>query len=146
MSYPYLSDLIRALTGLDIPLPFPMFGLLVACAMIAAAASLTAELKRMHAAGQVGMARRKQVGKDGSVTWIASAPQDIVSNLTLVVIVAEALSAVPSVTSHLPSPMLTVKLPPLSPARTLRQASSRAGAISWAGSALMVAPSPAPEG
>ena len=93
MSYPYLSDLIRALTGLDIPLPFPMFGLLVACAMIAAAASLTAELKRMHAAGQIGMARRKQVGKDGNVTWIASAPQDIVSNLTLVVIVAGIVGA-----------------------------------------------------
>ncbi len=58
MSYPFLSDLIRAMTGVDIPLPLPMFGLLVACAMLAAGASLTAELKRIHLAGKLGNARR----------------------------------------------------------------------------------------
>jgi phosphatidylglycerol:prolipoprotein diacylglycerol transferase len=93
MSYPYLSDLIRALTGYDLPLPFPMFGLLVACAMLAGGASLTAELKRLHLEGKLGNARRKIVAKDGGVTWIETAPQEIVPNLTIAVIVAGIIGA-----------------------------------------------------
>ena len=50
MSYPYLSDVVRALTGLDLPLPFATFGILVACAMFAAAACLTAEPRRLYEA------------------------------------------------------------------------------------------------
>jgi phosphatidylglycerol:prolipoprotein diacylglycerol transferase len=93
MSYPYLSDLIRALTGYDFPLPLPMFGLLVACAMLAGGASLTAELKRLHLAGKLGNARRKVVAKDGSEAWIETPPQEIVSNLTIAVIFAGIIGA-----------------------------------------------------
>ena len=35
MSYPYLSDVVKALTGIDIPLPIATFGLMVAAAMVA---------------------------------------------------------------------------------------------------------------
>ena len=90
MSYPYLSDLIRALTGLDLPLPIPMFGLLVVCAMFGAGACLRAQLRRMHASGQIGNARRK-VG--AGVAWIELAPQDIVHDLTAIVMVAGVLGA-----------------------------------------------------
>ena len=34
MAFPYVSDLVRALTGLDLPLPLPMFGLAVAAAFL----------------------------------------------------------------------------------------------------------------
>ena len=44
MSYPYLEDLIRASTGLDLPLPFPMFGLLVGVAVWTASICLRREL------------------------------------------------------------------------------------------------------
>lgn len=88
MAYPYLSDLIRALTGYDLPfLHLPMFGALVACAMLAAAACLTAELSRMHLAGQLGKARRKVRAPDGGVAWIETAPGEIVGNLVPTVMV-----------------------------------------------------------
>ena len=93
MSYPYLSDLIRALTGYDLPLPLPMFGLLVACAMLAAGACLTAELKRMHIAGKLGNARRKVTAGDRSVTWIEKPPHEIVPDLTVAVILAGVVGA-----------------------------------------------------
>jgi len=44
--YPTLSDAIKDLFGLDIPLPFPMFGFFVALAFLAAAYFFTKELKR----------------------------------------------------------------------------------------------------
>ncbi|WP_426210772.1 prolipoprotein diacylglyceryl transferase [Massilia sp. TWP1-3-3] len=93
MSYPYLSDVVRALTGLDLPLPIPLFGMLVVCAMFAAAACLSAQLRRMHAAGQIGNARRKLVAADGSVTWIEIAPQEIVSDLTTIVMLTGVVGA-----------------------------------------------------
>lgn len=93
MSYPYLSDLIFALTGYHLTLPLPMFGLLVMCAMLAAAACLTAELRRMHASGQAGMARRRVTAKDGSVAWIEVAPQEIVSDLTVTVMLTGIVGA-----------------------------------------------------
>jgi phosphatidylglycerol:prolipoprotein diacylglycerol transferase len=93
MSYPYLSDLLRALSGYDLPLPLPMFGLLVACAMLAAASCLGAELRRMRVAGQLGVARRKVVARDGGVTWVEREPEEIVSSLTLAVIVAGIIGA-----------------------------------------------------
>ena len=64
-SFPYLSDLIKALTGVDLPLPFAMFGLLVGCALLAAGACMRAELRRLYQAGQLGNARRTIKGTDG---------------------------------------------------------------------------------
>lgn len=93
MSYPYLSDVVRALTGLNLPLPIPMFGLLVVCAMVAGAACLRAQLRRMHQIGKIGNARRRVKAGDGSETWIEVAPQEIVSDLTSIVMVTGVVGA-----------------------------------------------------
>ncbi|MFT6199460.1 MAG: phosphatidylglycerol:prolipoprotein diacylglycerol transferase [Vicingaceae bacterium] len=47
--YPTLSDMIRDLLGLDIPLPFPTFGFFVALGFIVAAYFFTEEMKRKEA-------------------------------------------------------------------------------------------------
>lgn len=93
MSYPYLSDVVKALTGVDIPLPLATFGLMVACAMLAAAACLRAELQRLHQAGRIGKARRQVTGQDGAVVWVEVPPQDIVANMTLTVLMAGIVGA-----------------------------------------------------
>ncbi|WP_323098503.1 prolipoprotein diacylglyceryl transferase [Intrasporangium sp. YIM S08009] len=52
-AYPYLSDLVKALTGADLPLPVPMFGLLVLLAVGAATVVLRIELRRRWSAGEL---------------------------------------------------------------------------------------------
>ncbi|GAA2485018.1 prolipoprotein diacylglyceryl transferase [Terrabacter carboxydivorans] len=52
-SYPYLGDLVQALTGAHLPLPMPMFGLLVLVALLAATAVLRLELRRRWDAGDL---------------------------------------------------------------------------------------------
>ena len=93
MSYPYLSDVIKDLTGVNLPLPLATFGLLVACAMLLAGACLKAELRRLHQAGRIGNARRRLTGKDGSVQIIEKAPQDTVADLTVAVAIAGIVGA-----------------------------------------------------
>jgi phosphatidylglycerol:prolipoprotein diacylglycerol transferase len=53
-AYPYLRDLVRAVTGADLPLPVPMFGLLVLVAVGAATVALRVELRRRWSAGELG--------------------------------------------------------------------------------------------
>lgn len=93
MSYPYLSDLVKAATGYELPLPIAMFGLLVACAMMAASTCLAAELRRLHLAGRLGMARRLSKGRDGAVVTHELAPDQVVPNLTLLVMFAGVVGA-----------------------------------------------------
>ncbi|MGO4598694.1 prolipoprotein diacylglyceryl transferase [Terrabacter sp. 2RAF25] len=52
-SYPYLSDVVKALSGVDLPLPMPMFGLLVLVALVAATFVLRLELRRRWATGEL---------------------------------------------------------------------------------------------
>ena len=52
-AYPYLSDLVKGLTGADLPLPVPMFGLLVLLAVGAATVALRIELRRRWSAGEL---------------------------------------------------------------------------------------------
>lgn len=47
--YPTLSDMLRDLLGIDIPLPFPTFGFFVALGFIVAAYLFTEEMKRKEA-------------------------------------------------------------------------------------------------
>ena len=49
--YPTLSDMLRDLLGIDIPLPFPTFGVLVALSFLTAAYLFTKELKRKEKIG-----------------------------------------------------------------------------------------------
>lgn len=88
MSYPYLSDVVRALTGYDLPLPFATFGLLLAYAALAAAACLTAELRRLWEAGLIQPGRRQSRDAAGTVVDVSKPPQELVPNLTLVVLLA----------------------------------------------------------
>ena len=79
MAYPYLSDVVRAATGLDLPLPLPMFGLFVALGLLIAAQCLRVELERMQRAGRI----------------VASLPElhAVVSNLTFVAMVSGIVGA-----------------------------------------------------
>jgi phosphatidylglycerol:prolipoprotein diacylglycerol transferase len=58
-SFPYASDLVRQLTEFNIPLPIPMFGILVVAAFLLAIAATHIEVKRLHEAGRIGLARRR---------------------------------------------------------------------------------------
>ena len=53
MSYPYLSDALKALTGLDLPLPLPTFGLSVMCAMLVATEFFRRDLHRLRTGGEL---------------------------------------------------------------------------------------------
>jgi prolipoprotein diacylglyceryltransferase len=62
--YPTLSDLLRDLFGLDIPLPVQSFGFMLALSFIAAAYTLQLELKRKERQGLIGKIRtEREVGR-----------------------------------------------------------------------------------
>jgi phosphatidylglycerol:prolipoprotein diacylglycerol transferase len=84
MSFPYLSDVIYWLTGYRLPLPFAMFGLFVAFAMLAAGACLKRELQRLHLGGRIGMAKRGTSGV---------APHALVGDFTVLVLLAGVAGA-----------------------------------------------------
>lgn len=84
MSYPYLSDVIKAWTGIDLPLPLATFGLFVALGALVAGALFRAELQRLYEAAKIGPARVR--GADVP-------PQDVVSDFMVVVMVAGVLGA-----------------------------------------------------
>ena len=88
MAFPYLSDLLKAITGYDLPLPIPMFGICVASALLIAATYLYRELGRLYATGQIPQASVRVKGKDGVVTFRQVLPQDIVNDLVLAVMIA----------------------------------------------------------
>lgn len=73
--YPTLSDMIRDLFGLDIPLPFPTFGFLVALAFLTGAYLFTLELKRKEKIGWLKSHKVKMtVGEKattGEIFWNA---------------------------------------------------------------------------
>ena len=93
MSFPYLSDFVKATTGYDLPLPLPMFGLFVALAMVVASDCVRRELQRLHEAHQIGTARRRIKGKDGGVVEVQVPPQDIVTDLTVTVMIVGIIGA-----------------------------------------------------
>ena len=84
MSYPYLSDVLKALTGVDLPLPLATFGLFVALAMLAAGECLRRGLRRLYAAGRIGS------GRKGSIDV---PPQDVVTDLLVFVLLAGVAGA-----------------------------------------------------
>lgn len=93
MSYPFLSDLLRDLTGVDIPLPMPMFGLFVALAVVVAAYCMKRELTRMYELGLVGPARVREKNDQGVVVDKAVPPQDVVTDFAMVVLFAGIVGA-----------------------------------------------------
>ena len=93
MSYPFLSDLVRDLFGVDIPLPMPMFGLFVALAVVVAAYCMKRELTRMYELGTIGPARVREKNDQGVVVDKAVPPQDVVSDFAMVVLFAGIVGA-----------------------------------------------------
>lgn len=53
MAFPYLQDLVRYLTGLDLPLPIPMFGLSLVIAVMIAVHAMRVELRRLWDGGEL---------------------------------------------------------------------------------------------
>lgn len=84
MAYPLLSDLIRDLTGAQLPLPVPMFGLLVAAALLTAIWVTESELRRMYAVGRIGPGYPRVKSKGGVVTNVPTPPHELVSGLGIV--------------------------------------------------------------
>lgn len=93
MAYPTLSDLIRDLIGLDLPLPLPMFGLLVAAALLISLRLLESELRRMHAAGTVPMARRRAKTNGEARAYEDVPAYELVTGLALVIVFAGIVGA-----------------------------------------------------
>ncbi|HXA46277.1 MAG TPA: prolipoprotein diacylglyceryl transferase [Burkholderiaceae bacterium] len=95
MSFPYLSDVIKAITGYDVPLPIPMFGICVAVAMLVASNYLRREMARLHAIGRLGTARIRMKSADmgAEVAYANVPPQNIVPDLTAIVMLAGIVGA-----------------------------------------------------
>ncbi len=90
MSFPYLSDVVQTFTGISLPLPLPMFGLFVGLAVVLASLCLKQELRRLYAAGQIGMATLSGKGANGSTM---THPQMVVADLAFVVTLAGIVGA-----------------------------------------------------
>lgn len=93
MAYPTLSDLIRDLTGLDLPLPIPTFGLLVAAALLISLRLFESELRRMHDTGLIPMARRRAKTKDGVRAYEDVPAFELMTGLALVIVFAGIVGA-----------------------------------------------------
>lgn len=93
MSYPFLTDLVRDVTGVEIPLPMPMFGLFVALAMVVAAYFMKAELRRKFETGQIGPARVRVKNEQGVMVDTAVPPQEVVADFAMIVLFAGILGA-----------------------------------------------------
>jgi phosphatidylglycerol:prolipoprotein diacylglycerol transferase len=92
VAFPYLSDLLKALTGISVPLPIPTFGTMVALALLTAMSIARSEVQRLHAAGLIGTAaRRSKV--DGKLVVERIAPQDTIYELGTVVTLVGLLGA-----------------------------------------------------
>lgn len=91
MAYPSLGDLLRDLTGLDLPLPIPTFGLLVALALLATVHLAESELRRKHAAGEMPLAERSGKSKDGAQSSVPA--YELVTGLALVMVFAGLIGA-----------------------------------------------------
>ena len=84
MSYPFLGDVVKDLTGYDIPLPLATFGLFVALGALVAGACFHAELARLYRSGKIRAA------------WVRGAevpPQQVVSDFMVVVMIAGVAGA-----------------------------------------------------
>jgi hypothetical protein len=71
-----------------LPLPFATFGILVALAALTAAAWLRRALRRLHAEGHIGLARRFMKDAQGRRSAVELAPHTLVGDFTMVVLFA----------------------------------------------------------
>lgn len=81
LAFPYLSDLVREFTGLELPLPLPMFGIMVAISAVISIQISRIEVQRLYEAGRIGPAIRRIKHEDGQYVEERIPPQGIVSDL-----------------------------------------------------------------
>lgn len=81
--YPRLSDLLRDLFGVELPLPIYSFGAMVAVAILTAAALTRRELDRMYAAGQLPAVRLKVRDPKGREKTEDASPSSLTWTLML---------------------------------------------------------------
>jgi phosphatidylglycerol---prolipoprotein diacylglyceryl transferase len=93
VSYPFLSDLVREVTGYNVPLPLPMFGLLVGLAMLVASEALRRELRRLHRAGEIGPALSCVKNEGGVLAEATIHPEAIVPDLVIAVFISGIVGA-----------------------------------------------------
>lgn len=93
LAYPYLSDIIKAATGLDLPLHIPMFGIMVALALLVATFVVEVEVRRLYRSGKIAGAVCRAKGPDGKRSEVQVLPEDLVIDLALQVAVAGAIGA-----------------------------------------------------
>ena len=90
MSFPYLSDALRAITGVNLPLPLPMFGLFVGLAVVVASICLKHEIRRLYATGKIGLATIRGGEANGSALMH---PEATVTDLAFVTIMTGIVGA-----------------------------------------------------
>jgi phosphatidylglycerol:prolipoprotein diacylglycerol transferase len=92
-AYPYLSDLVKAWTGLDLPLPLPTFGLMVAIAVLVSMWLVGRELRRLHEAARIGTVRRRVKGPDGRYVEQSVPPDEIRGDLVAITVITGLIGA-----------------------------------------------------
>jgi phosphatidylglycerol:prolipoprotein diacylglycerol transferase len=92
MAYPYLQDLVRAATGLHLPLPIPTFGLCVLGAVAVSLYVAKQEFRRLYEIGRMPLAIRR-VRKDRQFVNAAVPPEDVIVDFGLVTVVAGIIGA-----------------------------------------------------
>ena len=96
MAYPFLSDLIADLTGLQLPLPMPMFGLMVAASLLVGITLTIREVRSRFQRGEIGYAYRppkKRLKTSGATAESATPPHELISELGIVVTLAGVVGA-----------------------------------------------------
>jgi phosphatidylglycerol:prolipoprotein diacylglycerol transferase len=89
VSFPYLQDLVKAATGIDLPLPVPTFGLCVLGSLAVSLWVAKGEVRRRHENGQIGLAMRRT----GRGVEVPVPPQDLVVDFGLITVLAGIIGA-----------------------------------------------------
>jgi phosphatidylglycerol:prolipoprotein diacylglycerol transferase len=88
-----LSDLVRDVTGRELPLPVPMFGLLVAAALLTTMWITERELQRLYGIGRIGAAYRRVKGTDGNRVNEPVPPHELVTGLAITMVAVGMVGA-----------------------------------------------------
>lgn len=71
MSFPYLGELLRAVFGINLPVPLPMFGLFVALAVVLATRTFALQVRHAEALGRLAAGTHQVAGDLAAITVLA---------------------------------------------------------------------------
>src|SRR5882757_9982757 len=92
MAYPYLSDVLRDIAGVELPIPIPMFGVMVAAALLVSMWFLQRELERLHRCGSLQLVQRVK-RKNGQLVEHLVQPHEVASELSAIAAIAGIVGA-----------------------------------------------------